>query len=341
MQVQCLSNGQRLTLAPALTLGAGGEARIYTVPQHSSLVAKVYRTPDKVQARKLAVMIANPPDDPMGAHGHISIAWPVDLLSTVDAQRQVIGYFMPRVTGMRPLIACYNPSTRRQQWPLFNYRYLLRTAHNLAAAVRTLHARGGVIGDVNELYPPLQEMFTRCFETGHTRPLARPEAHAWQRALQEAEHALNACPANDQHLYGNHLRQRSLVPETLPVALRGAAPGVGWGAVWGAVWGTLWGLCRPPAVSGHRSRLGSALTGAVLGAALGMLTSTLIGITPSYTRLEPQNSFLEALPGVTRSGPLLTLPEVWRAFMAGLQRHALPWAAAGIALGLVRGAWRR
>jgi DNA-binding helix-hairpin-helix protein with protein kinase domain len=149
MQVQCLSNGQRLTLDTAAILGAGGEALVYTILQDSSLVAKVYRTPDKVQARKLAVMVTNPPEDPMGSHGHISIVWPVSLLSTVDEQ-QVIGFLMPRVTGMHPLIACYNPAIRRQQWPLFNYRYLIRTAHNLAAAVRALHARGYVIGDVNE-----------------------------------------------------------------------------------------------------------------------------------------------------------------------------------------------
>src|SRR5436853_4474008 len=119
MQVQCLSNGQCLTLDAAAMLGAGGEALVYTISQDSALVAKVYRTPDKVQARKLAVMVTNPPDDPMGSHGHISIAWPVSLLSTVDGQ-QVIGFLMPRVTGRRPLIACYNPAIRRQQWPLFN-----------------------------------------------------------------------------------------------------------------------------------------------------------------------------------------------------------------------------
>jgi DNA-binding helix-hairpin-helix protein with protein kinase domain len=104
MQVQSLANGQRLTLDPTATLGAGGEAYIYTLPQDSSLVAKVYRTPDKVPARKLAVMITHPPADPMLAQGHISLAWPVALLSAVDGRQQVIGFLMPRVTGMRPLI---------------------------------------------------------------------------------------------------------------------------------------------------------------------------------------------------------------------------------------------
>jgi DNA-binding helix-hairpin-helix protein with protein kinase domain len=150
MQVQRLSNGQPLTLDPAWALGAGGEARIYCLPEERGLVAKVYHTPTVAQARKLAAMVANPPADPMAAKRHISIAWPVDLLCTADRQRRVIGFLLPHVTGMRPLIAYYNPLTRRQCCPFFNYRYLHRTAHNLAATVRALHARGYVIGDVNE-----------------------------------------------------------------------------------------------------------------------------------------------------------------------------------------------
>jgi serine/threonine protein kinase len=150
MQVQRQSNGQHLTLDPALTLGVGGEARIYSIPQDRALVAKVYHTPTVARAWKLAAMVANPPADPMAAQGHISIAWPVDLLCTANHQRRVVGFLMPHVSGMRPLIAYYNPRTRRQHCPLFNYRYLHRTAHNLAAAVRALHARGYVIGDVNE-----------------------------------------------------------------------------------------------------------------------------------------------------------------------------------------------
>lgn len=570
MQVQCLSNGQRLTLDAAAMLGAGGEALVYTIPQDSALVAKVYRKPDQVQARKLAVMVTNPPADPMGSHGHISIAWPVSLLSTVDGQ-QVIGFLMPRVTGMRPLVACYNPAIRRQQWPLFNYRYLLRTAHNLAAAVRALHARGYVVGDVNEsnilvtdtalvtlvdtdsfqvrephngvvyrcpvgkpeftppelqgcpfsqvdrapehdlfglavllfqllmegthpfagvyqghgdpppyetriatghfpysrgrqvpyypkpsappydiLPPTLQEMFVRCFETGHTQALARPDAYTWQRTLQEVEQSLISCPVNDQHLYSNHLHacpwcaraqrlggrdpfpsrqavqqyqpqpsplsrqsplralgtpppvapsssrqtlghshptpapwrsmplssspalarpsrlasvlmgafwgtvsgmllstivyvlmQHRLVPETLPLILWETVQKTGGSAVWGVVWGTLWGICRRPAVSGHGSRLRSTLTGAVLGAVLGMLTSTLLGITPGYTISIPQSTVLALLINAIGHASLPLIRETFGVFVASLPLHALPGTIVGTALGVVWGAWRR
>ncbi len=150
MRLQRQSNGQLLTFGSQSALGVGGEARIYAVPQDAALVAKVYHQPTDARARKLAAMLANPPDDPMKAQGHTSIAWPSDLLLTTDGARRIAGFLMPRVSNMRPVIDFYHPKTRRQQCPLFNYLYLLRTARNLAAAVRALHARGYVIGDVNE-----------------------------------------------------------------------------------------------------------------------------------------------------------------------------------------------
>lgn len=150
MRIKRQSNGQWLFLDPTLVIGAGGEARIYLVPEEKGIVAKIYHKPTPMQARKLAVMIANPPEDPMAPQGHIAIAWPLDLLLHGEDGRKVIGFLMPRITGMRPLIEFYNPRTRRRQTPLFNYLYLHRAARNLAAVVRALHARGYVIGDLNE-----------------------------------------------------------------------------------------------------------------------------------------------------------------------------------------------
>jgi serine/threonine protein kinase len=148
MRLRRQSNGQYINLEPTSTLGVGGEARIYALLRESSLVAKVYHDPTDGRARKLAAMLANPPDDPMAAQGHVSIAWPVDLLCSVDGE--IVGFLMPLVTGMRSILDFYNPGARRQHCPLFNYLYLHRTARNLAAAVCALHERGYVIGDVNE-----------------------------------------------------------------------------------------------------------------------------------------------------------------------------------------------
>ncbi|MDZ8049851.1 MAG: tetratricopeptide repeat protein [Aulosira sp. ZfuVER01] len=149
MQVlRCLPKQEILNLN--VSLGRGGEACIYAVPSQSNLVAKVYHKPTVAHAYKLQAMLANPPENPTASLGHISIAWPLDLLRAVDGSDRIIGFLMPRIRGMRPIIDFYNPRTRRQHCPLFNYQYLLRTARNLAAAFAALHNSGYCIGDVNE-----------------------------------------------------------------------------------------------------------------------------------------------------------------------------------------------
>ncbi len=144
------SNNQRIIVPDTASLGVGGEARVYAVPPDNRFAAKIYHRANPAQARKLAVMVANPPDDPMTAQGHISIAWPTDVLTRMYGDQGFAGFLMPRVSDMRPLFNIYNPSTRRLELPLFNYLYLHRAARNVASAFRALHGRGYVIGDVNE-----------------------------------------------------------------------------------------------------------------------------------------------------------------------------------------------
>jgi DNA-binding helix-hairpin-helix protein with protein kinase domain len=122
MRLQRQSNEQIITLEPTSILGQGGEARVYAVPQHETLVAKVYHKPTDAHAHKLLAILANPPDNPTAEQWHISIAWPVDVLRTVDSSQRLVGFLMPRVQGMHPILEFYNPKTRRQKFPFFNYR---------------------------------------------------------------------------------------------------------------------------------------------------------------------------------------------------------------------------
>ncbi|MGB3509011.1 MAG: DNA-binding protein [Microcoleaceae cyanobacterium] len=149
MQLQRQFSGQIITLDTQNSIGGGGEGRIYPVRQDSSLVAKIYHKPSDEDADKLTVMFSHPPDAPMAAE-HSAIAWPVDLLRTINSKQQIIGFLMPRVSRASPIHIFYNPRNRREQKPLFNYRYLHRTARNLVAAVNALHNSGYAIGDVNE-----------------------------------------------------------------------------------------------------------------------------------------------------------------------------------------------
>ena len=150
MELRRSSSGELIRITTAAALGVGGEARIYAVAGDETLAAKLYHRPTRERAAKLSAMLANPPEDPMSGQGHVSIAWPVDLLTSPQDGSQVLGFLMPRVKEMSPIIDFYHPKTRRKKHPFFNYRYLLRTARNLAACVSALHKRGYVIGDLNE-----------------------------------------------------------------------------------------------------------------------------------------------------------------------------------------------
>ncbi|MBD2665793.1 TPR repeat-containing protein [Richelia sinica FACHB-800] len=149
MQVlRCLAQPELLNLSASL--GRGGEACIYALATDENLVAKIYHQPTNTHIQKLLAMLANPPENPTANLGHISIAWPQELLKAADGSDSVIGFLMPRIRGMRPIMDFYHPATRRQHCPLFSYKYLLRTARNLATAFAALHASQYYIGDVNE-----------------------------------------------------------------------------------------------------------------------------------------------------------------------------------------------
>jgi hypothetical protein len=133
-----------VSLDPSLEIGAGGEARVLAVPGDRWLVAKLYHHPTVERARKVALMIAEPPriDDPRAA-----LAWPVDLL--LGERGTFAGFLMPRAEGPR-LFELYNPVTRRKSGELCDHAMLHRAGTHLAAAFDALHARGYVVGDVNE-----------------------------------------------------------------------------------------------------------------------------------------------------------------------------------------------
>ena len=153
MQVKRQSNGEVIDLGSEIA--RGGEGAIHSYPRDASLVMKIYHA-DKlkdIDSDKLQLMVANPPDDSVKKnHGCVSIAWPVDLLLSIDGNQQIIGFLMPRVPKqqVRPIHDYYSPKTRREENLGFNYFSLHRTARNFAGAMSALHAKQYVIGDVNE-----------------------------------------------------------------------------------------------------------------------------------------------------------------------------------------------
>lgn len=126
----------------------GGEASVYRVRRRDAVVAKIYTHPRAETHAKLRRMQASPPADPTVAIGHASIAWPQTLV--YDDRGQVAGYLMPFIRDAAPVVEVFNPRRRAVRMPGFSAAYLHRTARNLASALAALHARGYVVGDLNE-----------------------------------------------------------------------------------------------------------------------------------------------------------------------------------------------
>jgi hypothetical protein len=144
-------DGDGNTVRLADELSAGGEGRLYALERQPALAAKVYFGPSPDRHRKLVAMIANPPGDPTLSQGHVSICWPTQLLFR-HGVAHAAGFLMHRVDrgSHVPVFHMYNPKGRQSLAPGFSWRYLVRTASNIASVVESLHASGYVLGDINE-----------------------------------------------------------------------------------------------------------------------------------------------------------------------------------------------
>jgi len=145
-------------------LGKGGEATIYHIAEQSDLVAKIYHNPTPAREAKLRAMLLNPPEQPAT---HVAIAWPVALLYQQDSQiyavvpnginkldttniGQFVGFLMPKVIDAVSVFHVYNPIMRANLPYRFDRLALHHTAYNLCVVIQAIHAKGYVIGDINE-----------------------------------------------------------------------------------------------------------------------------------------------------------------------------------------------
>lgn len=126
-------------------LGKGGEGSVFEVPSLPDQVAKLYhQNVDKPKQDKLRFM-ASQLDQTLLQYA----AWPQGTLHP-KVGGPVAGFLMPKVTGRDPIHMLYSPAHRRQSRPNVAWDFLLFVARNAAAAFETLHARGHVLGDVNQ-----------------------------------------------------------------------------------------------------------------------------------------------------------------------------------------------
>ena len=126
-------------------LGRGGEGAVFEVPGSRDYVAKIYHKPAVPEkAQKLALMIR------LGGDSLKQFAaWPVASLHET-AGGPTKGLVMPKIAEPIEIHELYSPAHRKVEFPTSDWRFLVRTALNCAAAFQSLHAKQIVIGDVNQ-----------------------------------------------------------------------------------------------------------------------------------------------------------------------------------------------
>jgi DNA-binding helix-hairpin-helix protein with protein kinase domain len=124
-------------------IGKGGEGEVFVLGDDPSHAVKLYTVND-VQSRekKIAAMVS------AGYAKHAPlIAFPLSIVRTRGGA--FAGFSMRLVAEHKPLHELYAPGSRKQHFPQADYRFLVRTASNIARAVASVHHSGCVIGDLN------------------------------------------------------------------------------------------------------------------------------------------------------------------------------------------------
>lgn len=141
--------GSGKSLILTTKLGSGGEGDIYEVLGQPGWAAKVYLPKNRTSEReaKLKHMLAYPPPNPF-AGKHVAFAWPLELLYSEN--REFIGFVMSRLETRKTalLFQVYHPAEARKRG--LGWRFRIAVAHNLSVVLGELHAKGYVVGDLNE-----------------------------------------------------------------------------------------------------------------------------------------------------------------------------------------------
>lgn len=137
------SAGRRLQLG--VRLGVGGEGAVFDITGAPSRVVKLYhKLPVAAKVEKLRAMVSA--SDP----ALLKIAaWPLDTVHQTPSG-PVAGIVLPKVSGYDEIHLLYSPAHRRAGFPNADWGLLIQAARNVAAAMELVHARGHVVGDVNQ-----------------------------------------------------------------------------------------------------------------------------------------------------------------------------------------------
>jgi DNA-binding helix-hairpin-helix protein with protein kinase domain len=142
--LQSVKNQYKISLKRRIA--SGGEGDIWST-NIVGVLAKIYHSPNEDKIGKLEYMLQNPPLDKMLSKKHVSIAWPIDLLKDLEANK-IVGFLMQRIDNGKTLINLYNLQARLVEAPGIDWYHLHVIAENVAIIVESIHNKGYVIGDL-------------------------------------------------------------------------------------------------------------------------------------------------------------------------------------------------
>jgi DNA-binding helix-hairpin-helix protein with protein kinase domain len=124
-------------------IGKGGEGEVFVAVREAGLAVKLYTVKDKASREKKIVAMIR-----AGlAKKSPLTAFPISLVRQKNGD--FAGFTMRLVPEHSPLHDLYAPGSRKQNFPQADFRFLVRTASNIARAVASVHHSGCVIGDIN------------------------------------------------------------------------------------------------------------------------------------------------------------------------------------------------
>jgi len=129
-------------LALDYSVGRGGEGEVFALADGTARALKIYEDPDPAREAKVRSMVC--------AKLTLScphVAFPVEV--AFGPGRKFAGFTMNLVQGCQPIHELYAPASRRRTFPGADWRFLVRTAANVARVFSRIHAAGAIIGDVN------------------------------------------------------------------------------------------------------------------------------------------------------------------------------------------------
>lgn len=125
-------------------IGKGGEGEVYALINLPGYAVKAY-LPMVVASREAKIRAM------VDANLHSSIntvAFPTKVVA--DRKGSFVGFLMRLVAEHKEIHELQTPSSRLKYFPAADYRFLVRTAINVARVFGQVHAAGCVIGDINQ-----------------------------------------------------------------------------------------------------------------------------------------------------------------------------------------------